>query len=72
MKKFLVILLALALVLAIGGCAAPPEEAAPPKILKIGIALPFSGPAAGWGIPPALAFELEADRINSEGGVNVG
>lgn len=75
MKKFLVILLALALVLAIGGCAAPtatPEEAAPPKILKIGIALPFSGPAAAWGIPPALALELEADRINSEGGVNVG
>lgn len=77
MKKLSVILV-LALVLAIGGCAAPteeagaPEEAAAPEILKIGVALPFSGPAAAWGLPPTLALEWMAEEINKAGGVNAG
>jgi branched-chain amino acid transport system substrate-binding protein len=42
------------------------------KILKIGGAIPLSGPAAYWGICIVEAFEDAAAEINAKGGFKVG
>ncbi len=34
--------------------------------------MPYSGPAAGWGIPFTRGVELEIEKVNSEGGIKVG
>jgi len=75
MRKFfsitLVALLAFALVL--GGCAkkeeAAKEEAAVEPI-KLGVAGPYSGDLASYGIPSMRAAELVVEKYNKMGGVN--
>jgi len=73
MKRILPVLLIVLLIstLAAAACAQPakPGES---NVLKVGVALPFSGPAAGWGLPPTLALEWKATKINDAGGVKVG
>jgi branched-chain amino acid transport system substrate-binding protein len=41
------------------------------EILKIGFAMDLTGPGAEWFVPFADILELEIDRINSEGGIEV-
>jgi branched-chain amino acid transport system substrate-binding protein len=47
------------------------QAAATEKMIKVGLPFPISGPAAGWGIPISRAVELVAEKINTEGGINV-
>jgi branched-chain amino acid transport system substrate-binding protein len=70
MKKFSVVVLAI--VLTLGLTVASGESAEKPGIIRIGISAPFSGPAAGWGIAPALAIEFLAAEKNAAGGVVIG
>jgi len=70
MRKFSVVLLAIVLVLGLMVAGGEPVEK--PKIIKIGVSAPFSGPAAGWGIAPALGIEFLAAEINAAGGVVIG
>ena len=59
--------------LAVSACAAPvaqpPAEA---KVLKIGSVMPFTGPAAFWGLSERPVMEIYADLINQDGGLKVG
>lgn len=41
-------------------------------VLKIGVSLPLSGPAAAWGNPISEVALIYADLLNKEGGVNIG
>ena len=51
----------------------PPEEGPPPpKTLKMGAHMALSGPAGGWGIPIANGLILETEKINNEGGIQIG
>ena len=67
-KKFLPLLLALVLGIAlVAGCAP-----AAPEVVKIGIAQPVSGGWAAWGVPVDRAARLAIDDINAAGGIEVG
>jgi len=78
-KLFVFTLVAvLALALIIGGCAkkeeaqAPAEvaeEAAPAEPIMLGVAGPYSGDLASYGIPSMRAAELVAEKYNNAGGV---
>lgn len=46
--------------------------AAKRKTIKIGILAPFTGPAAGWGLPGLYGLEVHAKQLNAAGGVKVG
>ena len=77
---------ALLLLPLVAGCASPaatqvspaPEQATQAttttqknEILKIGFAMDLTGPGAEWFVPFANILEMEIDRINSEGGIEV-
>jgi len=49
-----------------------PTPTADVKTLKIGMILPFSGPAAPWGIQTEQGANWARDRINLAGGIKVG
>lgn len=78
-KLFVFTLVAvLGLALIIGGCAkkeeaqAPAEvakEAAPAEPIMLGVAGPYSGDLASYGIPSMRAAELVAEKYNNAGGV---
>ena len=72
MKRFLVILLMVVplLALGIGGCAPQPPESPKPQVepLKIGLLIPVTGPFALWGQYFAQAFDVALDEINWEMG----
>lgn len=82
MKKYFLAICTIVLVasITIMGCtaqkAAPSSAPAPasetPKIIKLGAALPLSGPAAPWGIPVQQILQMQIDDINSAGGFVVG
>ena len=66
----LVLMLALALVVA--GCAKKEEaakEEAPAEPIKLGVAGPYSGDLASYGIPSMRAAELVVEKYNEMGGV---
>ena len=66
----LVIILILSVV---ASCAAPAAKApAPPKIIKIGSVMPFSGPASQWGEAVKPVMEIYRDLINADGGWQIG
>jgi branched-chain amino acid transport system substrate-binding protein len=73
-KQIVYIALVVVLVLSIIiSCAAPAANMpAPPKILKIGSVLPFSGPASMWGESIKPVMEIYRDLINADGGWQVG
>ncbi len=41
------------------------------NILKIGLAMPISGPASAWGIPISNVLLLMAEKMNSDGALKV-
>jgi ABC-type branched-subunit amino acid transport system substrate-binding protein len=50
------------------------QEATKPQaneVLKLGFAMDLTGPGAEWFVPFANILEMEIDRINIEGGVEV-
>lgn len=49
--------------------SAPTTEA--PGVIKLGVVMPISGPAAQWGLPSARGAQVWADLINADGGVEV-
>lgn len=51
------------------GCAAE-EEA--PKTLRVGCIMPFSGPAAAWGVAIRPQMDIYAELINEDGGIKIG
>jgi branched-chain amino acid transport system substrate-binding protein len=85
MKKTSLVALGAATLLALAGCSisgggttpttaptgggettAPPVDTSP---LNVGVLLPLTGPYSILGLPQQAALELEAEKINSEGGV---
>ena len=50
----------------------PAPEEKPPLTLKAGLLHPLSGPAAAWGISSLHFAEIAAERINNQGGIQVG
>ncbi len=70
--------LATALAMAIGGCAAPKDttsdvgkvEEVGGDPIRIGVVVSLTGNLAGLGEPEFAALKMEAERINSAGGVN--
>lgn len=58
--------------LMMSGLSTAPNIFAADKVIKIGGAIPLSGPAAYWGICIVEAFEDAAAEINAKGGVKVG
>ena len=73
-RQFVYIALVGVLLLSIiASCAAPAAKApAPPKILKIGCVMPFSGSASLWGESIRPVMEVYRDIINADGGWQVG
>jgi len=73
-RQFVYIALVVVLVLSIiASCAAPAaKEPAPPRILKIGCVMPFSGSASLWGESIRPVMEVYRDLINADGGWQVG
>ena len=73
-RQVIYIALAVVLILAIiTSCVAPAAKApAPPNILKIGCAMPFSGSASLWGESIRPVMEIYRDLINADGGWQVG
>ena len=76
MKKFSILMLIVMLVGSLGivGCgpeAGVPEQEAP-KVLKLGACLPLTGVAAGYGQPTLASLQIEVEKINAAGGVDVG
>ena len=54
-------------------CAAPAAKTPePPKVLKIGSVMPFSGSASLWGQSVKPVMEVYRDLINADGGWQVG
>lgn len=49
-----------------------PQSAAAEETLKLGLSLGLSGPAAYFGVHSTWVAEQAAERINSEGGIQVG
>ncbi|HWP80926.1 MAG TPA: ABC transporter substrate-binding protein [Candidatus Acidoferrum sp.] len=76
MKKYLALLLAAIMVLAmLGGCAPkeePAEEPEPetPTTLKVGVLAPLTGGVAVYGTASANGTKLAAKEINAAGGIN--
>ena len=77
MKK--VLLLAMVVVLAVGtllgGCAGQkpaPAPTGPPQVLKIGTVWPLTGLGMLWGLPFKNVIQYQADKVNSQGGFDVG
>ena len=69
-KKLAAFCLTTAILLtALAGCAT--ATPAGPQVLKFGIAVPLSGPAAGWGIAIQEILQFRIDEINSAGGLTV-
>ena len=72
----MLLVLVMTTVLFISACAAPTPEPTPapaaPQQLKIGCAIPISGPTAAVGLAWARGYELAADWINDQGGIKVG
>lgn len=57
----------------VSGCLPGQPEAAPAeKILKIGNAVPLSGPAAPWGMQQQVSLEIWVEDVNAAGGIKVG
>ena len=72
MKKYSALAIILML-LVIASCTVPAAKPpAPPKILKIGSVMPFSGPASQWGEAIKPVMEIYRDLINADGGWQVG
>ncbi len=71
-RRILFLFMALMLVASIivAGCGAP-EAPAKGGVIKIGVATPLSGVAAGWGIPQLRSTEMFFDKVNAAGGVTV-
>ncbi|MBN1375090.1 MAG: ABC transporter substrate-binding protein [Dehalococcoidia bacterium] len=72
MKKYSALVIIL-IMLVVASCAAPEAKAPdPPKILKIGSVMPFSGPASQWGEAVKPVMEIYRDLINADGGWQIG
>lgn len=69
MTSILAVCLVLLILLA---CAPPPQQPAGQKVLKVGCIMPFTGPAALWGLNIRPGMEVYADLINEDGGLEVG
>ncbi|MBM3154778.1 MAG: hypothetical protein FJ008_05520 [Chloroflexi bacterium] len=57
------------------GCAAPkpaPTPQGPPQILKIGTVWPLTGLGMLWGLPFKNVIQYQADKVNAQGGLDVG
>ncbi len=75
MKKFLILLVVLALFLSLGlaGCKKAAEEGAEEAEktpIKIGAIVSETGPYAGLGVPEKNTLEMEVKKINEAGGIN--
>lgn len=79
MKRFLSVILVLALVFSLGLLGCKPAEKAEEKVekkavektpYKIGTVLSLTGPSASLGGPEKEALEMEVDKINKAGGVD--
>jgi ABC-type branched-subunit amino acid transport system substrate-binding protein len=71
--KLLTSVLLIIVILAVSACATPVAQApAEAKVLKIGSVMPFTGPAAFWGLSERPVMEIYADLINEDGGLKVG
>ena len=76
-KKLLKLLITIALTLPLitipfVNADAQQTPAAKTGVLKIGVSLPLSGPAAAWGNPISEVALIYADLLNKDGGVNIG
>jgi len=67
LKTFMLIICILIL---IGGCSGGTGLAVHKDTVKIGIDFPMSGPLAVYGNPLFEGFQLAAEEINQEGGIN--
>lgn len=56
------------------GCRPAPEEAAPAEaeVLKIGLATALTGWGACYGVPQTAGWQYWQEKINSEGGIQIG
>jgi branched-chain amino acid transport system substrate-binding protein len=73
MKKTVTVLLIGVLSLVAFGTAGPtPAWAQEAKMVKFGIIIALSGPAATWGIPNFRSMQMGAWAINEKGGFKVG
>lgn len=76
MKRVLFIAVMLLVVPALAfGCVVQkpvPAQQAPPQVLKIGTVWPLTGLGMLWGLPFMNVIQYQADKINSQGGLDVG
>jgi len=68
-SRFVVLAAAAALVLAFGACTKK-ESAKTAEPIKIGVILPLTGKHAKFGEIEKQSFEMAAEEINAQGGVN--
>ena len=72
MISVLIVVLVISLALLVGCERGTPIEQIEPKEIKIGGAVPLSGPMAYWGISTMQAWVDGAEVINARGGVKIG
>ncbi len=65
MKKFVSLLLVLAMVMTFGVCAFADEDP-----INIGVYMPLTGSSAGSGLVEVQAMEMVLEKVNAEGGIN--
>ena len=72
-KKVTTCLILVLVIICVAACVVAPATApAEVKTLKIGSVMPFSGPAAQWGLLIRPVLEIYAEEINKDGGLKVG
>lgn len=67
-------LVVIALVIAMSFTSACALKAPPPEVkeLPLGSNVALTGGASAWGIPGTRALEMEIEKINAEGGIEIG
>ncbi|MAH32934.1 hypothetical protein CL615_00935 [archaeon] len=69
-KKINIVLISLAIIIFLVGCAPVQESKSAVEPIKIGGLFPLSGDGAAYGIPIQRATMIAVNEINAEGGIN--
>lgn len=68
MRKWFTILFSILLIFSLAACNT--KTSSKEGVIKIGVNLELSGPAAVWGVPQKDAIEMLVKEINDDGGIN--